>query len=61
MLKVYTTNDIFSFEGEEAKRVYKAIDEAGARCGGWTVPIPLSHNRNITFVLSNIIALELNL
>lgn len=61
MLSVYTVNDEFVFSDEEdVQEVYKAINNAGARGAEWSIPIELKNGKRITFILKNIIAIEID-
>jgi hypothetical protein len=58
MLTIYTAKSIFIYNDENAKRVYEAINNAGARGSGWTTPTKLIDGTEVVFVISNIIAFE---
>lgn len=52
---IVANNNTYSYEGEDAEKVYKAINDAGARGAEWTTPVKVGSGYNVVFVIKNIV------
>lgn len=53
-ITVYTKGEIFDFNGENADKVYRAIDDAIRIGASWTNQIELTSGKCCVFAINNI-------
>lgn len=58
MLKVYTTKETFTYEGDDAGKLCRALNDANIKWLKWSPAVELLNGNQIIFVMNNIIAIE---